>query len=364
LRLDAVRSVGLVRTAAALLDAGANPEAGWFEPTHQPEPQWESVLYGAAGVAHHVDLARLLLERGANPNDGETPYHAPETHDNAVLELLLNCGKLTEDSLATMLVRKADWHDNKGLLLLLTHDANPNYMTHWGLTPLHQTLRRDNSIANIELMLNHGGDPLVISPREDGSAVAIAARRGRSDVLRLLTQRGMAIELDGVDALIAACALDDADRICEIVESDRGLVNGVLAKGGKLLAEFAGVGNSDGVDQLLKLGVDVAALFDEGDGYWDIALHSTALHVAAWRGRHSTVSLLIERGAPIDVRDGKGRTPLALAVRACVDSYWTDRRSPDSVKALLDAGASVDGIAAPSGFDLVDELLYQHGAGR
>jgi len=69
------------------------------------------------------------------------------------------------------------------------------------------------------------------------------------------------------------------------------------------------------------------------------------------------VKLLIERGAPVDVRDGNGRTPLSLAVRACVDSYWSYRRSPESVRALLDAGASVDGVDFPSGYAEVDELL-------
>jgi hypothetical protein len=71
--------------------------------------------------------------------------------------------------------------------------------------------------------------------------------------------------------------------------------------------------------------------------------------------------LLIERGAPVDVPDGKGRTPLAIAVRACVDSYWTEMRSPDSVDALLRAGASVGGVRFPSGYAEVDELLRQYG---
>src|SRR5438309_9111991 len=77
-------------------------------------------------------------------------------------------------------------------------------------------------------------------------------------------------------------------------------------------------------------------------------------------GRRS--DLLIERGAPIDAPDGKGRTPLALAVRACVDSYWKERRSPESVRALLHAGASVAGVAFPSSYTDVDELLKSHGA--
>jgi ankyrin repeat protein len=71
------------------------------------------------------------------------------------------------------------------------------------------------------------------------------------------------------------------------------------------------------------------------------------------------VKLLIARGADVNAVDGKGRTPIQLAVRACVDSYWTDRRSPESVKALLQAGASVSGVEFPSGYQEVDELLSQ-----
>jgi len=51
--------------------------------------------------------------------------------------------------------------------------------------------------------------------------------------------------------------------------------------------------------------VDVDARFQEGDGYFDIAKDSLAIHVAAWRANHATVKLLIERGSPIDVRDGR-----------------------------------------------------------
>lgn len=104
------------------------------------------------------------------------------------------------------------------------------------------------------------------------------------------------------------------------------------------------------------MGVAVGALY-QGDGYFDIAENSTALHVAAWRAAPKVVRLLIERGAPVDAADGKGRTPLALAVKACVDSYWTHRRSPESVEALLRAGALVRGVAFPSGYPDVDELL-------
>ena len=47
-------------------------------------------------------------------------------------------------------------------------------------------------------------------------------------------------------------------------------------------------------------------------------------------------------------------------MKACVDSYWSGRRRPDSVAALLAAGAVTDGIELPSGYDAVDVLLIRH----
>jgi len=159
-----------------------------------------------------------------------------------------------------------------------------------------------------------------------------------------------------LDGLIAACASDDAAAVRAIAEREPPLVRQVLEQGGQLLAEFAGNWNTAGVGHLLDLGVPVDAL-DSGDGYFDIAPNSTALHVAAWKGIAETVLFLIARGAPIDVRDAKGRSPLALAVKACVDSYWTHRRNPETVQALLTAGASLEGVRLPSGYDAIDELL-------
>ena len=356
LRLDRSRSDAFVGAAEALLDAGASANTGFYSTDHDP-PELESVLYGAAGVAHHPGVTRVLLERGADPNDGEVVYHTPETYDNAVLTLLLETGKLTADSLATLLLRKHDWHDGDGVKLLLVRGADPNRATRWGFSALHQALRRDNDLQIIELLLDRGADPGL--PAHGRSATAMAAREGRGDVLDLFERLGRPIVLEGVDRLLAACARHDAGQVRALVAGEPELVQQISAQAGKLLGEFAGVGNTEGVRLLLDLGADVATVDEEGDGYWGIAKTSTALHVAAWRARHSTVKLLVERGAPVDVQDGRGRTALMLAVRACVDSYWSDRRSPESVATLLAAGASVRGVVYPSGYGDVDALLRE-----
>jgi ankyrin repeat protein len=270
--------------------------------------------------------------------------------------------KLTADSLTTMLLRKADWHDDEGIKYLLEHGADPNRMNRFRLTALHQSLRRDNGRIIIELLMDHGADPTLRDGRDGRSAVEIAARRGRRDALELFEARGIPIELQGALQLIAACARGDSAAVRSISASEPEHVKELLADGGALLAEFAGNNNSGGLKQLLDLGVPIAALYQEGDIYFDIAPHSTALHVAAWRAQHDALRFLIERGAPINTLDVKGRTPLALAVRACVDSYWAYRRSPESVEALLRAGASVAGVAFPSGYAEVDRLLESYGA--
>ena len=102
--------------------------------------------------------------------------------------------------------------------------------------------------------------------------------------------------------------------------------------------------------------MDVDATYD-GDGYFCIAKGSTALHVAAWKAWPNVVMFLLARGASVNVVDGQGCSALALAVKACVDSYWTNRRTPASVEALLRAGASTSGVLFPSGYDKVDDLL-------
>jgi ankyrin repeat protein len=326
LRLEPKRTPGFLRAATALLDAGADPNTGFWTTGQYPER--ETALYGAAGVAHHAELTRLLLERGADPNDIEAVYHSPETYDSAAMKLLVGTKKVTPENLSLMLIRKHDWHDYEGVKYLLELGVDPHF---------HHAIARNNSQEIMKLLLDHGADPRM--QKDGATGIERAARKGRGDLLQLFEERGFPIALQGVDRLIAACAMDDARTVRDIREREPQLVRELLAQGPTLLAEFAGTWNTAGVRHLLDLGVPVNARY-EGDGYFDIANASTALHVAAWQSRPDLVRLLIEHGADVKARDGKGRTPLLLANKACTDSYWKERATPEPARLLRAAGAT------------------------
>jgi ankyrin repeat protein len=247
----------------------------------------------------------------------------------------------------------------------LERGVDPNLVTHWAKTALHNAVLSDNHLSTIELLLAHGADPMLTTVRPDrssrqsasASAFAIAARRGRGDVLAAFENGGFSQTLEGVDRLLAACAQADSATVRLISARAPETVAALRADAGRYLAAFSGVGNVEGIRHLLDLGVSVSAPYEEGEGYFGIAPRSLAIHVAAWRAQHAVVRLLIERGSPVDQPDMNGRTPLALAVRACVDSFWMARRSPESVQALLSAGASATSVPFPSGYADVDALL-------
>jgi hypothetical protein len=363
LRLDSSRSEAFVSAARLLLDAGASANTGWMETTDDDPPHafLETVLYAAAGLARHPGLTRLLVDYGADPNDDETCYHAPETYDNTVMQVLLESGRCNDRSLAWLATRKADWHDEKGLALALDHGANPNFMTQWKHTPFQHAIRRDNGLVMIEMFLDHGADPALRNENDGRNSLEMAAWHGRGDILTALEQRGFALAFDGPNAglyaLIAACAQANLPQAQSLIASSPQLQPQLLQIGGSLLARFAGAANLDGLRTLLALGVPPDALWPEGDPYFDLTPNSTALHVAAWRAHHAIVRELIARGTPVNATDQRGRTALQLAVQACVDSYWVRRRQPDSVAALLEAGATIDGIELPTGYDAIDVLL-------
>jgi ankyrin repeat protein len=353
LRLQKRPVEGFLKAAEALLDAGVDPNSGFW--TTGKYPEFETALYGAAGVAQHAGLTRLLVNRGADVNDEEACYHSPETWENDAMKVLVESGKLTAENLCMMLVRKHDWHDYNGAKYLLEHGADPNGNSGRGWYPMHHALARINGPDMISLLLDYGADPYLVS--NGLSAVARAAREGRRDVLELFRERGFSLALPGLDELICACALADEPLAQALTEKTPALRKELIEMGGTLLSRFSAGGNLTGVKILLDLGVPVNAPFLEGDGYYGTPPGSLPIHVAAWHNYPPVVQLLIDNGAAVNAADVNGDTPLMLSVRASTESHWTRRRSADAVAALLKAGASTDKVPFPCGYKPIDDLL-------
>ena len=91
--------------ARELLGRGADPDA-----TFTNEYGEMSALYGVAGVVHDSELTRVLLEAGANPDDGESLYHSVEHESSDCVRLLLEHGATVDISNA--LGHSLDYEDS------------------------------------------------------------------------------------------------------------------------------------------------------------------------------------------------------------------------------------------------------------
>ncbi len=340
LRIEKARSEAFVSTARALLEAGANPNTGWIEYVDDPpRPVHESVIYGAAGLAQNPALTKLLLDRGADPNDEETPYHVSETYDNTVVEILVRSGRFNKVSLTTVAGRKCDWHDDKGLELALDHGADPNYLTRCGysLAP-NMPSAEDNGLLMIDAILDRKVDPYLPNNDDGRNAIQMAAYHGRGDILAVLERRGFDIGLDDLDAMVAACARADLETARSIATSHPRLLGQLLSMGG-------------GASRALCTAQTTMQVSAACSGSGSLLLHSgwKAMVTGNYPGTRPHCTLL--PGALITTLSARSsapalrltrldaaatsRTTLQLAVRACTSSYWKYRRKPDSVAALL-----------------------------
>jgi ankyrin repeat protein len=342
LRLRRSSSEGFVRAAEALLDAGASANTGFYwslrQPTasgryasiHQSMHQFWTVICGAAAVAQNPELTRLLLQRGADPNHGDTPGHLARA-DDAVLRIVVESGKLDAESVTTLIHGKLDRHDYEAVAWLLAHGVDPAHPDHARACSLalDRALDRSSELRFFELLMDHGADPTLLGTYR---TFALAAMKGRADVLDLFKQRGFDDMLHD-EAFVAACDRGDETTARRALEARPGLIARLQEQDDGLLARFAAAGNTAGVRLLLDF------RFDPSFGSRAMG-GNTALHMAAWLGHPETVELLVARGAPLEAKNLAGETPLSLAVGALAQRHRSmPQGSTQIVAILLDAGA-------------------------
>ena len=324
------------------LDTGADPIASVpFADGDTTVPI--SALYFAC-VGDHRDVVRLLLERGAEPNDGESVYHAAELNHRECLELLLahgaDVGGRSSTYHNTPLYFLSGYHGNNpksatvalGMRWLLEHGADPNV---WSgderETPLHRCAG-SGWAAVVELLLAHGADPA--QERADGrTAYALAVRGGHTAVAGMLAARGGAGKpLSPADELLGACARGDESAAAAVLAKHPGLVASLGGDDRGAIVQVLSDNRPDAVRAFVRCGFDLA---------WEGPWGGTPLHHAAWHGSPQLTRMLLELGAPIDVRDSRfGSSPIGWAAHGSRHGREDDDAYAAVVTALLDAGAS------------------------
>ena len=212
-----------------------------------------------ASYSGHGDVAAFLLSKDASPNAGDAGYTALHT---AVLR-----------------------GDVELVKTLLKYGANPNARITQG-TPITR----------------EGEDLVLPTPLVGATAFFLAAKFLETDSMRVLAKGGADTRLgvaDGTTPLMAAAGIGWG---AEVDRRDAYKLQGTVFSDGDRALEA--------VKLVLDLGADVNTTNDAGD---------TALHGAASKGYDAIVQELADKGAQLEVKNKRGRTPLMAAKKNTAD---------------------------------------------
>ena len=235
-----------------------------------------------------ADSARVLLDAGANPNDA-----LPD--GTSALVLAAHSGRTAVG------------------VLLLEKGADPNAAA-TGYTPLHAAILKSD-LTLVKALLSHRADPDIRMTK--GTPLRrettdfnlpqtlvglppylLAARFLEPDMLRALGAGGAdvkAVTTNGTTALMLAVGMGinrNADR--------RGIT---VTNFGKPEPESRIL---ETVRAALDVDPDATVANKAGD---------TALHAAAQNGFDTVIRYLVDRGAPVNAKNARGQTPLAVAIQ-------------------------------------------------
>lgn len=280
-----------VALARLLLDHGANPNAGFlWEGLTSPFTALTGALGGGEDKTNQpphpraLDLARVLLEAGADPNDTQGLYNRQFDGDISHLHLLFEFGLGSGDG--------GPWHERLGP----THQTPQELLDDQLVSAAAK-----GKVAWVRLLLEHGANPDGRGHPIFGGRTAreLAVVRGHAEVARLLAEGGASTPLlSESDRFIAACMTGREGAVEELMTYLPPMLDEARAQRPAAVLDAAEAGRPDAVRLLASLGFDVNA-----------KRRITALHQAAYDGDVELVQLLLELGADPTITDDDFHTP-------------------------------------------------------
>jgi len=346
---------GSVEAVKALLAHGAEVNAKeswrgqtalmWAAAENHPAVV-DALLKGGA----EVDARSAVFDfRGLKPKPGDVPMHFPRGGMTALLfaaragntecvRLLLAAGADLKtgdpDGTTALILAIINGHYDTAAFLL-DHGADPNAADENGRAPLFAAVDmydmynsnrpapkdegKHGSLDIVKLLLEHGANPnaqlgKLLPPRavldfpdmylgEGATPFLRAAKSADVPLMRLLLDKG------------ADSKLTTKEHSTAIMLA-AGMGYHKTSRGGEQPLEA--------IQLCLEKGVDVNAINDRGE---------TAVHAAASTGADKIVQLLADKGAKLDVKDKKGRTPTDVALGINADMVGVEVH--ESTAALL-----------------------------
>jgi ankyrin repeat protein len=272
-----------LEVARLLLEFGADPNVGFLWDGNYLFTALTGVFgEGEAGPLHQPEhqscyqLARLLLEAGADPDDSQTLYNRMFTGGTAHLALLFEFG-LGEK-------KNGVWSRRLGDLL-----GSPEAM----LQQQMAWAAKYNQMERMQLLIEHGVDVNAADTRFGRTPYELAVLNGNNEIAELLIQQGaMKTSLTDLDTFTAACLNADSSRARALLKRDPTLIDRLGNERAELLNLAAESNKQKAMQLMVELGFDV-----------NERRRTTPLHLAAAGGNLEMVKLLIELGADPSIRD-------------------------------------------------------------
>jgi ankyrin repeat protein len=326
-QIDPSRAAGLADVVRLLLGAGASPRTN-----DGGRSRYRSALKGSVEV-DNPDITEVLLDAGANPDDGECIGEAAGHGHHRCLELLLSHGARVA---GTWALGAAVWSDDPVAmtLLLAALDQGGAEVADLATEALLEAAA-DASLAVVEALLAAGADPRA-TDAVGVSALRNAVRAGRADTAARLRRLGATDGGSDVDQFLGACLRADRQAAEQLLAGHPDLPDRLSDQDRAVIVDAAGSRPPETIAVMLDFGFSTDDRNRSGE---------RPLHSAAYAGNAKVVRLLLERGARVDARDDRfDATALASATVGSGEQAGERGDWVETVRLLVDARASRDGV--------------------